>query len=327
VNSVGVDVDSANLVCKIKRNGKEYPISIFTNDAKGHRQFIKWATKRGQPARVCLEATGVYSLPFSLALHQAREVEVMVVNPKAIKNFAVASMQRGKTDALDAGVILEYLERMTFKTWEPPSDELLELQHISHRISQLNKELTRERNRHKAAERLGALGRVVANDTSVVMRHLQKRIEMLNQEMLVIIESDPELSRKYRLLCSVTGVADKTGPRILAELACLPEEMKGPQWVAHTGLDPRPYESGTSTNRPRRITKAGNKYLREALFFPALVAIRHDNHVKAFYEKLLSRGKKPLQAIVAVMRKLLLAFWGMFKNNETWEGEKFYKMA
>jgi transposase len=57
------------------------------------------------------------------------------------------------------------------------------------------------------------------------------------------------------------------------------------------------------------------------------VASRYDPHVKAYYERLISRGKKPMQAIVAIMRKLLLAIWGMFHNNEQWTGEKFYRLA
>ncbi|MFT4584709.1 MAG: transposase, partial [Gammaproteobacteria bacterium] len=87
------------------------------------------------------------------------------------------------------------------------------------------------------------------------------------------------------------------------------------------------HQSGTSTNKPRRITKAGNRYLREALYFPALVASRRDPKVKAYYEKLIERGKKPMQAIVAVMRKLLLAIWGMLNSDQTWDGNKFYKLA
>jgi transposase len=324
VNTIGVDVDSKNLVCQIRRNGKDGAMATFTNDAAGHRKFIKWATKRGQSARVCMEATGVYSLPFALALHTAPGIDVMVVNPKAIKHFATASLQRGKTDTLDAAAILAYLERMPFRPWTPPSDEILELQHISRRIVQLNTELTRERNRHKAAKRLGNIGRLVANDTAVVMRHLERRITQLESAMLELIETLPELQQKLQLLTSTTGIANKTGPRILAELATLPDDMTGPQWVAHAGLDPRPYESGTSTNKPRRITKAGNRYLREVLFFPALVASQKDPHVIAFYQKMIARGKKPLQALIAVMRKLLLAIWGMFKNNETWDGKKFY---
>lgn len=327
MNTIGIDVDSVNLVCRIRRDGKVQAEAIFANDPPGHRKLIRWATRRGQQAQICMEATGVYSLPLALALHDAADIEVMVVNPKAIKHFATARSQRGKTDSLDATTILGFLEAMPFRAWRPPSQNILEIQHICRRIVQLNTELTRERNRHKAANRLGAWARVVANDTAVNLRHIQRRIDQLEKTVLKLIECVPELSEKLELLISTTGIARKTGPRILAELLMLPGDMTAPQWVAHAGLDPRPYESGTSTNKPRRVTKAGNRYLREALYFPALVASRRDPNVKAFYQALLDRGKKPLQAIVAIMRKLLLAIWGMFKNNQTWNGEKFYRMA
>ena len=324
MNYIGVDVDSQFLVCKIQRNDKQLPIAQFENTSTGHRQFIKWATKRGASAKVCMEATGVYSLLFALALHQTPKIEVMVVNPKAIKYFATASLQRGKTDALDAETILQYLLKMDFRAWQPPADEIFELQHISRRIVQLNGLLTRERNRHHAAKKMGHMGRVVANDTAVNMRHIERRIKTMDSELLKLIESIPELNHKLKLLQSTKGIAAKTGPRILAELSMLPEDMTGPQWVAYTGLDPRPHESGSSTNKPRRISKAGNRYLREALYFPALVASKTDPNIKAFYDKLIAKGKKPLQVIVAIMRKLLLAIWGMFKHNKPWNGEKFY---
>ena len=159
------------------------------------------------------------------------------------------------------------------------------------------------------------------------MRHLQRRIDAMEHATWEIVINDPQLNPKLAQLMSVTGIAKKTGPRLLAELASLPDDMSGPQWVAHAGLDPKPHESGTSTNKPRRISKAGNHYLREVLFFPALVASQKDKHVKAFYQKLLAKGKKPMQAITAIMRKLLLAIWGMFKSNTNWVGEKFYKIT
>jgi len=326
MNHIGVDVDSKLLVCKINRNGKSFPVTEFDNTPVGHRKFIKWATKSHKQAKVCMEATGVYSLLFALALHQANNIEVMVVNPKAIKHFGTASLQRGKTDALDAETILEYLMRMPFRLWQPPSDEIFEIQHISRRIVQLTALYTKERNRHLAAQKMGSMGRVVTNDTLVNMRHIERRIQTMESALLDLVTSIPELNEKLILLTSTTGIAKKTGPRILAELMTLPKDMSGPQWVAFAGLDPRPYESGTSTLKPRRITKAGNKYLRAALYFPALVASRNDPNVKAFYEKLIAKGKKPLQALVAIMRKLLLAIWGMFKNNESWNGEKFFSV-
>ncbi len=83
--------------------GQCVPLAAFANTAVGHQKFVRWATKGGHSARVCLEATGIYSLEFALALHEAKRVELMVVNPRAIKDFARASMQRAKTDAVDAG--------------------------------------------------------------------------------------------------------------------------------------------------------------------------------------------------------------------------------
>jgi transposase len=254
-------------------------------------------------------------------------MEVMVVNPRAIKHFATAILQRGKTDSLDAGTILEYLERMPFNAWCPPAEEVLEIQHISRRIVALNNELVRERNRLGAAKRLGSWGRKVVRDIEVNIRHLERRIAHLETAVRACIESVSQLASKLELLESATGIARKTGPRILAELETLPDDMTGPQWVAHAGLDPRPYDSGTSTHRPRRISKNGNRYLRDALFFPAMVASQKDPHVSAYYQMLIARGKKPMQAIVAIMRKLLLAIWGMFKNNESWDGNKFYRRA
>ena len=100
--------------------------------------------------------------------------------------------------------------------------------------------------------------------------------------------------------------------------------MTARQWVAHAGLDPRHHDSGTSIHKPARISRAGNRYLRAALFMPALVATQHDPNIRAFYQKLVDRGKTKMQAIVAVMRKLLHALHGRLHTDSDFVGEKFY---
>jgi len=100
--------------------------------------------------------------------------------------------------------------------------------------------------------------------------------------------------------------------------------MTARQWVAHAGLDPRHHESGTSVHKPTRISRAGNRYLRSALFMPALVATQHDPNIRAFYQKLVDHGKTKMQAIVAVMRKLLHALHGMLRTDSDFVGEKFF---
>lgn len=326
MNEIGIDVDSRFLVCAIRRNGRPSAAARFSNDAPGHRKLVRWAAKGGRSARVCLEATGVYSLECSLALHRVPRIEVMVANPRAVRKFADASLQRGKTDAMDADIILNYLIRMPFQTWQPPSEEVLELQTISRRILQLKTEQTRERNRLHTAHCKGQLGELIANDIAVNIRHLERRIKQLQRAAVTLVQAAPALADNFAIMTSTTGIAETAGIRILAELAALPQDMRAPQWVAHAGLDPRPCESGKSIHKPRRISKCGNRYLREALYMPALVAIRRDTNVKAFYEKLIAKGKKPMQAIVAVMRKLLLALWGMLHHRQPWNGEKFFSI-
>ena len=327
VTQIGVDVDSEELVCMMQRGGQRLPLAKFANTAAGHKKFIRWATKGARSARVCLEATGIYSLEFALALHHAKNVEVMVVNPRAIKDFVRACMQRAKTDAVDAGGILDYLERMPFVAWQPPAPEILELQAINRRIDQLHTELTREKNRRHAAEFAGASADAIAHDIEVNIHHLERRIERMYDSGLQLVHRVPALAAKLAHLVSTKGIGEASAMRILAELLVLPDDLVAPQWVAHAGLDPRPYESGTSVNRPRRISKVGNRHLRAALYMPALVAIQHEPNVKAFYDKLVAAGKKPMQAVVAVMRKLLHAIWGMLKHDQDFDGNKFFKLT
>lgn len=324
---VGIDISADELVVAVERDGKSLPVASFENNATGHRKLIRWLTKSTRSVRVCLEATGVYGLDLSLTLHRTKGIEVMVANPRAIKDFARAFLQRSKTDALDAAVILEFVKRMPFQVWQAPPVEIQQLRAISRRITALTKNMTMEKNRLHASDHSEELTKFTRDDIASHIAYLAHSIRRLGEEAVAMIRQNPDLSREFDHLISVKGIAEASATQILAELAVLPRDMTSRQWVAHAGLDPRHHESGTSIHRPARVTKAGNKYLRSALYMPALVAVRHEPNVQAFYEKLIARGKKPLQAIVAVMRKLLHAIYGMLRNDRDFEGEKFFAMG
>lgn len=148
----GLDVGAAELVVALLRDGQPEPACTLPNTPAGHRQLLKLLTGRGATARVCLEATGVYSLNLALTLERAARVEVMVVNPRAIKDFQRARLTRAKTDRVDALGILQFLLRMEFVPWTPPSSLCLSLQQVSRRLLQLREELTREQARLHAVE-------------------------------------------------------------------------------------------------------------------------------------------------------------------------------
>lgn len=327
LNHVGVDVSAKIFTTIIDHQGSRSEPFDLPNDAKGHKKLIRMITKKGLCARVVLEATGVYSLDLSLALHRASRVEVMVANPRAINQFAEAYMRRSKTDSLDAKIILEFALRMAFTTWNPPERHLMDLRAISRRIGGMTKLATQEKNRLHAADSFDEMTDIVRADIEGNIEHLESRIEWLRKQALELIEEHPDLERAFAHITSVKGIAEAAGIQILAELCVLPADMDVRQWVAHAGIDPRQFQSGTSVNKPARISRRGNVHLRKALFMPALVAVRYEPNVKAFYEKLVARGKTKMQANIAVMRKLLHAIYGMLKHDRDFDGEKFFVIA
>jgi transposase len=325
MNQIGIDVSNDVFDATMCFGGK-IARRQFSNSPSGHRQFMSWALRRTNSARVCLEATGIYHLQLSLALHRNPSIELMVVNPCAARRFAQANMVRAKTDTIDADGLLQYLQRMPFRPWCAPREEVLQLQCLAHRVAQLDKEITRERSRLHAVRRAGPHTRPVQQDIQAHIKQIKRRLETIRAKAMDVIMSDRQLADDARIIDSAPGFAELTSMKLVAELSPLPDDMMSPQWVAQAGLDPRPVESGSSQRSPRRISKQGNARIRSALYMPALVAKQHDPNVKAYYEKLVANGKPKMQAIVAVMRKLLHALWGMLHHRQEWDGEKFYRL-
>ena len=321
-----VDVSAAELVVAIQAADPAAPsICTFPNTPAGHCQLLKTFLAKGEHIRVALEATGVYGLSLALHLQANPLVEVMILNPRAVKDFIRATLTRAKTDRVDALGILDYLRRMPFVSWTPPAADVLALQAITRRLTQLKVEKTREQNRLHAVAQVSSMTKVIARDLKLNIAHLDRRILALEKEALRHAQASDLLATPLRLITTIPGIAHRSGLRILSELLVLPKGLKAPQWVAHAGLDPRPFESGTSVNKPRRLSKTGNVHLRASLFLPALVAIQHCSQVKACYENLLARAKKPKVAVIAIMRKMLHAIWGILHHQQPFDPNLFYQ--
>ena len=325
MNMAGIDVANETFDVQ-KRCGETITYRTFSNSPSGHQKVMKWLKLGSEQVRVCLEATGIYHLQLALALFRTPGIELMVLNPRAARRFAEAQMVRGKTDKVDALVLLHYLERMRFVPWHAPSEQHLILQSLTHRLSQLTKEQVRERSRLHAAERAGPHTHEAQNDIQVHLRFLQRRHRQLEAKAIALMQQQPVMAQELELVDTVPGFAQSSAMHVLAEVGVLPDHLEPQQWVAQAGLDPKPTESGTSVHSPRHISKQGNAKLRAALFFPAMVACRCDPNVRAFYEKLLARGKTKRSAQTAVMRKLLHSIWGILKYRQPWDGDKFYRM-
>ena len=270
-----------------------------------------------------MEATGVYFLDLAVALHQAG-LPVCVINPRSFKHFAALKLTGSKTDPVDAALLAEYAECLRPRLWQPPRSELFALRELGRQVNRLVAERTQAKNRLHALGAKHTTPGLVLDDEREGIAALDARIERLRKATLELIRGDAELLAQFQAIATAKGVGETSAIALIAELCTLPGGLKAPQVARHAGLDVRLTLSGSSVERPGRLSKAGNAYLRAALFMPALSAIRHDPRTKAFYEALLARGKKPIQAICAVMRKYLTGIWACLRSREPFDSSRLF---
>jgi transposase len=320
----GIDVGAKELVVAISGERPGRPHS-FINRHDGFVELLRYLRDH-QVKRVVLEATGIYHLDLALYLHPAKDLELMVLNPKAAKHFAAACQTRTKTDRIDANSLAEFGQRMPFEPWQPPSDPVLALRACSRRLAALTHQRTRAKNQLHALRSTNSSPDFIIEDVQLSIAQFDRQIKTLQAKTVQLIEQDPHLQHHFALLLSVKGIGEKSAIQLLGELLALPADMRAKQWVAMAGLDPRQHQSGTSVDKKARISKAGNRHLRTALFMPALVVSQRVPQVRAYYEHLIhDRGLKKIQAVCAVMRKLLHAIHAMWKTDTRFDPHHFYR--
>lgn len=322
----GIEVSKDELLVALRRDEQTLPLQSFPNTPEGHRTLARYLARKGRVVRVCLESTGVYGLDLALLLQKQAGLEVMVANPRAVRHFARALMQRSKTDPLDALMLLEFAARMPFQSWQPPSATVLHLCALARRIEAVTDLCAAEKNRLHAASAAEALPAAVRQDIGRSIAFHERALARLARQARQLLAGDPLWQERFQQLDSIPGIAPTSAIAILAELAMLSPDLGVRQWVAAASLAPREHTSGSSVHKKTRISKAGNRHLCRALYMPALVAVRHDPHLRAFYRHLLDNGKEKLQAVVAVMRKLLHAIYGMFKHHQSYDGSRLYRI-
>lgn len=250
------------------------------------------------PYRVILEASGGYERDALATLHAAG-LPVVLVQPRRARSFAKAIGKLAKTDAIDAQV----LARMALVAvedaplWTPLGSELAELRQLVSRRDHLVKHLDAERKRLRGAD---GFARESLERSISFVREEKKRVE---QRIDQLIASTTQLREAAAALEGVAGIGRTTAAALLATLPEL-GQVNRRQIAALAGLAPMNRDSGTFTGR--RFTQGGRTRARKALYMAALVAMRHNDHIRALYTRLKARGKPTKVAMVACMRKLLV---------------------
>jgi transposase len=288
----------------------------FENGLDGWKLMLAWfKVMGGRRVHACMEATGRHSLGVALALHDAGHV-VSVVNPAQIRDFARTKLGRNKTDKVDAVLIREYAELFKPGPWAPPSPamrRLCELQTV--RTGIVN-------SRAEWKNRIGSgLGDNIATSLVVAtIEHFTAQIEAVDRAIRETINQDEELRRRRNLLLSVVGVGETLAASLLVEMPEPKVLRRSGEMVAYAGLNPSHHRSGTSIDRPTRISKVGNATLRSSLYMPALSAMRYNPAIIALVARLKNAGRlKPKQIVVAAMRKLLVICFGVLKTGKVFD--------
>jgi transposase len=241
---------------------------------------------------------------------------VSIVNPAQIRDFARTKLGRNKTDKVDAALIREYVGLFNPGPWAPPSvamRRLCELQTIRAGIVS---------NRAEWKNRIGSglTDGTATTLAAVTIEHFTTQLEAVDKAIRETIDQDVELRGKRGLLLSVIGVGETLAALLLTEMPEAGVLRRSGELVAYAGLNPSHHRSGSSIDRPTRISKIGNATLRSSAYMPALSAMRFNPAIAALVARLKNAGRlKPKQIVVAAMRKLLVICFGVLKTGKPFD--------
>lgn len=300
-NILYVGLDVAKLSLELHLAGHSHPLA---NNAQGHAQLLKHL--RGHPhAHVICEATGGYEQPVVRALHAA-DIPISIVEAGRVRYFARAQGQRAKTDPIDAAVLSQYGDTFHPVAAAPATLPQQRLADLCQRRRQLIHTLTVETNR--AEHYTDPLCRRQARQ---LHKTLEKQIQQCDEAIIQLIAGDELLAQKAKRLKTIPGVGPVVAATVLAEM---PELGQLNRQTAAALAGVAPYNRDSGGQKGIRHISGGRRPVRTALYMAALSAVRYDRILKEFYLRLRAAGKKPLVAITACMRKLVILMNHLLKN-------------
>lgn len=302
---IGIDVSKATLDIALLPDGERW---IVTNDDPGVAELTARLVALA-PVLIVLEATGGFETLAAIALARAG-LPVAVVNPRQVRDFAKAMGRLAKTDALDAGMLAEFAQRVRPEPRPLPDEAAQALESLLTRRRQLVEMLTAEKNR------LGFARGPVKQDISQHIRWLEKRLGDVDRDLQDAVTASPLYHAKADILRSVPGVGQVT---TFTLLALLPElgHLSRHQIASLVGVAPMNRDSGMA--RGKRMVWGGRAPVRAVLYMATLVGVRWNPVLTVFYDRLRAAGKPPKVALTACMRKLLTILNAMLRHQQRWD--------
>jgi transposase len=305
---VGVDVSKATLDVAIRPSNQ---IRTEPNTEAGIATILTWLGEVN-PHLVVLEATGGLEAPLALAL-EAAGFRVSVVNPRQVRYFAKATGQLAKTDRIDAGTIAWYGEAVEPEPRPLPDAATRYRATLRTRRRQLVEMIAIEKNHLSSAR--SEMKPVIEEH----LDHLKRLVAQIEAQMATAIKDDPVASAIDKRLRTTTGIGAVTSATLLASLPEL-GRLSRREIAKLVGIAPINDDSGQ--HEGKRFCWGGRAEVRTALYMPTLTAVRKNPAIKAFYERLIAKGKPHKVAMIACMRKLLTILNAMVRDETNWDTER-----
>lgn len=288
---VGCDVGKTEIVVFSSR---DQSLTTLANEPASLTRFARNLDPGGL---VICEATGGYEAALLDALVCA-QYPVHRADARKVKAFIRSMGTLGKTDAIDARALARYGHERhdRLQRWVPGDAAQIRLHALVMARRDIVADKTAWNNRQKAP---GA--NAAADLTAPILKALNSQLQAIDKAIAQLVQSS-HLAARARILQAIPGIGATTAYSLIA---LMPElgSLDRKQAAALAGLAPHPKQSGQS-NAYRRV-RGGRPLIRQTLFMAAMSAAKHNPHLKAFYQRLIDNGKKPIVAITATMRKLI----------------------
>lgn len=317
---IGIDIAKADFVAA-QRTQEGFDIETFPMTQQGFEAFRDWLPEAGD-LRVVFEATGPYWLRLAAWLDGLDGcLPYACINPRQLRDFAKASPERSKTDPIDAALLVHFAETFPPELERPKSPSAQRLRALWRHHLELQNLLDRTRDRQEKAAADPRLPVELAEGLETLLDCLKSELANVELQTRKIVQKDANLRQAHRLLLSIPGVGPKTALTLLAEYGTKLHQATPKQLTRYAGLEPILFESGASVRKRPHISKQGNWRLRRALYMAALVGVRHNPVLKAFYQRKIQQGLAKKSALVAAMRKLLHLVYGVLKHQQPFDPE------
>lgn len=323
---VGIDISMSTLNARFGTTDTKQHIVLtsdhsFDNVLPGFKKLLNWTrsvrNSNDIPLIFVMEATGIYyqQLAYFLVEHNC---SVAVVLPNKIKNYCKSLSSKSKTDPLDSVAITRFGLERQLELWTPPSDTLKTLHTLTREYHALKATITEIKNQHHALKASFQPLPSTLKRKKMLIATLEKQAHQIELELHELVDTDAILSERVPKICTAKGIGFMTVVSVLAETQCFKLVTKQKQLASYAGYDIVFNDSGLKRGKTS-ISKKGNRFLRNAVFMPALAACRYNPILKDFYQRLIAKGKNKKLALIAVARKLLLLIYTLWKNNSTFD--------